>query len=446
MSVLEKVSVASGRSSPRVPFGWPGIIELTPQPTGLGIEHLSSYFQPVSGTATAVTWHGEGMAAFSLQHQADSLLAPGSSSLRIPSVGPCQGMVHGWFFSPSAATPPVPPSESLPEAISHKITFDYVEHGFAAFTRLNGTWAGVIWDKAKQRAVFARDGAGFETLYVVRREPQIIFASDLRILRLAGWAGEYDEQAIAEFLYFLHVPSPRSVYKDVRCVLPGHALIVEPQGIRQERFAPRRFVQGVKLGDDEKVQSAIQESLPPFEERLLTAVASCIPQRGRIGLLMSAGKDSPALAIALRVLEHLPHTLTLGARPVVLEMLPRLLPGDAHKARIHVEALGRIGALHRILQAVRVVEESGARRTLAAKAAVAVRITRKSLQELEDAVLHSSLDAASRAAYAARRNHCLHVGNGGAGGGEVAFKGLQRRGGSQTGAGSTAETEQIASG
>lgn len=299
MSITQKASVGLDKLASRVPFGWAGIIELAPHSARLRIEHLASCFQPVRDNTTAIVWHGDGISAFALQNQVDALVEPGSTHLRIPSVGPCQGIVNGWLFSPATAVPLAPESKSLPEAISYKLTSDFVERGTAAFTSLNGGWTAVIWDKTQRRAVFARDDVGFDVIYVALGESEIVFASDLRILRLAGLAAEYDEKAIAEFLHFLFVSSPRSVYKDVHCVIQGHALIVEPQGMRQQRFA-RRFVQGIPLADDEKVESATQEYLPPFEERLLAAVQDCIPKRGRIGLLMSAGKDSPALAIALK--------------------------------------------------------------------------------------------------------------------------------------------------
>lgn len=283
--------------SSRVPFGWAGIIDLTPQPTPLQLEHLASCFLPVRSSTAAIAWHGDGISALSLQHEVDSPLGPGSTSLRVPSAGTFQSVVHGWFFTPPAG---VSAFGSLQAAMGSKLISDFAELGTTALTVLNGGWAAVIWDKSQQRAVFARDGVGFETLYVTVRGSQIVFASDLRIFRLAGLTAKYDEQAIAEFLHFLYVPSPRSIYKDVISVLPGHTLTIDAQGIRQERFAPQRFVRGVELGDEHRVHLAIQEYLPHFEDRLQTAVESCIPRQGRVGLLLSAGKDSSSLAVALK--------------------------------------------------------------------------------------------------------------------------------------------------
>jgi asparagine synthase (glutamine-hydrolysing) len=262
-------------------------------------ELLADSFCP-PGNSTAIAWGGDGIAAFSFQPKVDAFSKSDEISLQIPSIGSYQGITHGWFFQPTAAMPLVVGSDNSPETVSHKLMSDFEDQGIAAFAHLNGGWAAVIWDRAQRRAVFARDAVGFETLYLAVRESQIFFASDLRILYRAGLVSEYDEQSVIEFLHFLFLPGPHAIYSNVCALLPGHALVVDDSGMRQERFAPRRFVRGVSLGDGHEAHLAVQEFLPRFEERLMAAAADCVPKRGRVGLLLSAGKDSPALAIALK--------------------------------------------------------------------------------------------------------------------------------------------------
>ncbi|MBN1875879.1 MAG: hypothetical protein JXA33_16775 [Anaerolineae bacterium] len=281
-----------------ITFGVVGAIDLYDDDASLhdGIYNLASSFVTLPETVSTL-WHGDRIAAITFQHSEDAQIPPGQYKYSIPQVGAYQGIVQGHFFSGFET---LADDEQRLRGISHAVVSGYVDRGLRAFATLNGAWLAVVFDREKQCAVFARDGVGFETLYVATSGPRIVFASDLRAFRLAGLATEYDEQAIMEFLHYLYVPSPRSVYKDVSSVLPGHALVIDPQGTRQKRFAPPRFVQGVPLRDEGKIHAAIQDYLPLFEERMLVAAESCIPRRGRIGLLLSAGKDSTSLAVALK--------------------------------------------------------------------------------------------------------------------------------------------------
>lgn len=278
-------------------FGIAGIIDLTSGSASMSIEWPTDFFHKTPATVS-MTWHGDGITAVTYQHREEAHLEPGKYKFQMPQTESCQGVAYGQFFGADRSQQALRDS-SWPEVISTRMISGYCDGGLSGLADLNGAFVGVIWDKGQRRAIFPRDVAGVETMYVARHGSQITFASDLRVLRALDIAKEFDEQAMAEFMHFLYVPNPRTIYKDIHAVLPGHVLVIDQAGMHQERFAPPRFVQGVKLNNQAQVDAALLECLPRFEELLLTAASDCIPDQGRIGLLLTGGKDSSTLAIAL---------------------------------------------------------------------------------------------------------------------------------------------------
>jgi asparagine synthase (glutamine-hydrolysing) len=296
----------------KVRFGLAGYIGIQEDQVHEYAARLGGIFER-SPLSASIAWSGKGIVAVSHQHQEDARLDAGSHRLSMPQVRGCQGLVHGSFFGSSydAALQ----SGQWPAAISRYLVSAYADKGIEALIGLNGAWASVIWDEDKQQAVLGRDVVGAETLYAACAGPLVAFASDLRTLQALGIACQLDEQAVAEFLHYLYVPAPRTIYQDVQAVLPGHVLIVDQSGMRQLRFAPPRFIQGAKLTDATSVKNAFTECLPRFEETLCSAAQDCLPKDGRVGLLLSGGKDSSALAIVLsQIAPKRTVCLTVGAQ------------------------------------------------------------------------------------------------------------------------------------
>lgn len=233
-------------------------------------------------------WRSNDLTVVTLQHTLDSKTRPGSFQHRVPNVGKTQGVVFGQFFEMHESDP-------LHEALGHTVLSGFGSRGASSFRDLNGLWAAVVWDGAQ--AYFGRDCIGGQTLYAARQDGRIVFATDLRIFYKSGMLRNYDEEAIAQFLHYLYVPAPRTLADGCIAVLPGSVLTIG-ESVRQERYAAPRFVRGAKI-KTEAVEQEIQRQMPAFEDKLLTAVADCIPKRGRIVLTLSGGKDSSVLAVAL---------------------------------------------------------------------------------------------------------------------------------------------------
>lgn len=294
--------------TPSVYFGLVGKITLNcEESSAYSVDFLLQGFKEPE-RSVVVVWCGKHFNAVAVQHPEDARQHPGVYEAN-PSLGnSCEGLIYGQFFGDCC--PQEKQQMPFPVAVSYHWGRRYVQEGMNALANLNGAWVAVFWDGSKHQLVVARDRVGVETIYVARNGKQVVFATDLRLLKLLGLKLTIDEQSLAEFLHYLYVPSPRTIYKEVKSVLPGHALIADSEEFVQESFTVSRFQVGRSVSDRKELDAILASKLPQFQERLFGAVQDSLLSSGRIGLFLSGGKDSSALAI---VLKHL-----VGSRVVAI--------------------------------------------------------------------------------------------------------------------------------
>jgi asparagine synthase (glutamine-hydrolysing) len=106
-------------------------------------------------------------------------------------------------------------SEVLIEAIAR--------WGFvAALRRLNGMFAIAVWDRSARRLSLARDRFGEKPLYYGWIGGALLFASELKALKVHPlWGGAIDRGALELFLRYGYIPSPWSAFAGLRKLPPG---------------------------------------------------------------------------------------------------------------------------------------------------------------------------------------------------------------------------------
>ena len=92
----------------------------------------------------------------------------------------------------------------------------YEEWGLAFAARLRGMFAVAIWDATRRRLVLARDRFGIKPLYYRVDDVSLAFASELDALP----RGEVDLDALEAFLAFNSIPSPLSIFREIRKLPP----------------------------------------------------------------------------------------------------------------------------------------------------------------------------------------------------------------------------------
>ncbi|MGN6799870.1 MAG: asparagine synthetase B family protein, partial [Gaiellaceae bacterium] len=122
----------------------------------------------------------------------------------------------------------------------------YEEWGPRLWERLRGMFAVAIWDARTRRLVIARDRFGIKPLYYRALDGELSFASELDALP----HGDVDLDALEAFLAFNCVPSPRSIFADIRKLPAGHTLTWSDGATRLEQFA-RTGPLATRHGEDE---------------------------------------------------------------------------------------------------------------------------------------------------------------------------------------------------
>lgn len=101
----------------------------------------------------------------------------------------------------------------------------YAAWGAEGFERLRGMFAFAIYDSRAQELILARDRLGKKPLYWSKTASGFIFGSELKALRAhPGCPREIDLRSAAHYFAREYVPTPRSIYKDIRKLEPASYL------------------------------------------------------------------------------------------------------------------------------------------------------------------------------------------------------------------------------
>ena len=99
----------------------------------------------------------------------------------------------------------------------------YEDEGPKLLTHLNGMFALAIWDAKRQQLLLGRDRLGKKPL-VYRHEPgRLLFGSELKaLLQVPDMPREIDPLALDEYLTYQYVPHPRTIFRGIAKLPPGH--------------------------------------------------------------------------------------------------------------------------------------------------------------------------------------------------------------------------------
>jgi len=100
--------------------------------------------------------------------------------------------------------------------------------GEAALARLNGDFAFAFYDARRRRLTLARDRMGVRPLFYTWRDGTIVFASEVKgLLEFPGVAAQMDAEALDQIFTLWAPIAPRTAFKDIFELPPGHLMVVE---------------------------------------------------------------------------------------------------------------------------------------------------------------------------------------------------------------------------
>lgn len=159
----------------------------------------------------------------------------------------------------------------------------------ACVEHLLGDFALAVWDGRARRLFCARDRTGVRPLFYTEVGGRFAFASALKALGpLLRRPAEIDGEALAASLMRVPVELHRTVWRDVRRLLPGHSLQLDSSGLSIRRYwRPERTGMPPRSTEDWAGRA---------RELLDDAVRARARRAGPVGLMLSGGLDSSAIA------------------------------------------------------------------------------------------------------------------------------------------------------
>lgn len=106
----------------------------------------------------------------------------------------------------------------------------FEKFGPSAFEKLRGQFAFAIHDSATGETHLVRDRIGILPLYYYSDDKVFAFASEIKALLPLPPTCRIDDESLHDYLSHRVVPAPYTLISDVRKVLPGHHLVVKPDG------------------------------------------------------------------------------------------------------------------------------------------------------------------------------------------------------------------------
>jgi asparagine synthase (glutamine-hydrolysing) len=222
-------------------------------------------------------------------------------------------------------------TQSDTETIIHA----YEEYGRDCVRHLRGMFAFAIWDACKRQLFIARDRLGIKPLYYRVTEESFCFGSEIKaILAHPEAHAEFNRAGLPEFLAFGYLSGDETFYKGIRKLMPGHTLELDESGnLRIEPYWDLAFAPN---SESHPSSYYVQRYCDLLEQAVSSHLMSDVP----VGVFLSGGLDSSAVAALMTKIRHSPiDTFSVGYREQSYSELPYARTVAEHLNSIHHEVL-----------------------------------------------------------------------------------------------------------
>jgi len=201
-------------------------------------------------------------------------------------------------------------SESDTEVVLHL----YEAEGPDCVKRLNGMFAFAICDLRSSRpALFmARDHFGVKPFYYAHHGNRFAFASEIKaLLQVPGIEAELDPESLHQYLTFLWVPDPATMFRGIFKLPAGHYAVFRDGQLELTKYWDLTFPPA-----DATYTRSEDELAEEIRERFRRSVEGQMVSDVPIGAFLSAGLDSSSIvAMMARARRQPVRTYTITFPP-----------------------------------------------------------------------------------------------------------------------------------
>jgi asparagine synthase (glutamine-hydrolysing) len=174
----------------------------------------------------------------------------------------------------------------------------YEEEGPDCVKRLNGIFGLAICDlrSATPTLFLARDHFGIKPLYYVHRGDRLAFGSEVKaLLEIPDIKPELDPLALQQYLTFLWVPDPKTVFRGVEKLAAGHYAIFRNGELKITQYWDVSFP-----AHDAEYRMPEAEMVDGIRQHLQRSVKEQMVSDVPLGAFLSAGLDSSSIVAMMR--------------------------------------------------------------------------------------------------------------------------------------------------
>ena len=215
----------------------------------------------------------------------------------------------------------------------------YHAWGEKILDRINGMFAFAVYDENKKTVFIARDRLGVKPLYYSWQNGELELCSQLAPLN----KGKLDQEAISIYLQTGYIPSPFSIYEEIKKLPPGQYATFN---LRENKKETHSYWD---LKEVEESDISYEDAKEQLHDLIVDAVKIRLQSDVPYGSFLSGGIDSALVSsIANSIQKEKLKTFTIGFdkkefdESQVAEQFAKIIGSDHHLIRSNQEELSAL--------------------------------------------------------------------------------------------------------
>lgn len=165
------------------------------------------------------------------------------------------------------------------------IIHSYEQWGEECVSRFIGMFSFAIYDENKEKLFLARDRFGIKPLFYYWDGERFLFGSEIKaIIAHPMVKRDIDSSAIYDYLTYLYIPTPKTIYKNIRKLPPAHTLTFDTNDLDIKEYWDVDFKSNEDLNENECINLVNRY----LNESVKMQLISDVP----VGVFLSGGLDS----------------------------------------------------------------------------------------------------------------------------------------------------------
>ena len=187
----------------------------------------------------------------------------------------------------------------------------YLEWGERFITQVDGMFGMAIYDKRDSTVKLFRDRLGIKPLYYYCDGTNFGFSSELKgIMNMCNTISfEIDNTAVYDYLHCAYIPEPKTYYKNIYKLLPGHRVVFD---IRSKQIIKESAYWKLKINEHQGTQRKQSDLVDELRYLVKESVEEQMIADVPVGTFLSGGVDSSIITYEGHLINPELETFSMG--------------------------------------------------------------------------------------------------------------------------------------